>query len=302
MLISIPITVKANIICNDGTISKTCRDCHQGCCSHHGGCTNNPNSNPNSSNTGGTTYSNNYKANDSSPNTNDTVYSNNPSNNQINKDNSNNTNQNQAPVEPPKSNDNTLTKIIIDGQEFNTLDNLHYTTTKEKINIEAFTNDTKATYEIKNNNILIIGSNNITINVTAENGDIKTYNINIYRRRLSSDTGINVIINNEKVKFENYQSRIYVNPYVNTLDIDYTLSDKSAKVKVDKPDSLKDGDNPLTIKVTAEDKSEQIYNVTIHKYSKLENTIYTIIGFGIIGGIGCGIGYGIYYAIKKSQK
>jgi len=33
--------VNANIICNDGTVSKTCRTCHKGCCSKHGGCSNN---------------------------------------------------------------------------------------------------------------------------------------------------------------------------------------------------------------------------------------------------------------------
>lgn len=33
-----PIIVKANIICNDGTRSPSCSDCHRGCCSHHGGC------------------------------------------------------------------------------------------------------------------------------------------------------------------------------------------------------------------------------------------------------------------------
>lgn len=31
--------VLKNIICNDGTPSPTCKDCHRGCCSHHGGCT-----------------------------------------------------------------------------------------------------------------------------------------------------------------------------------------------------------------------------------------------------------------------
>ena len=30
--------VFANIMCNDGTESPTCSDCHQGCCSWHGGC------------------------------------------------------------------------------------------------------------------------------------------------------------------------------------------------------------------------------------------------------------------------
>lgn len=33
-----PLGVRANIICNDGSVSKTCGDCHQVCCSHHGGC------------------------------------------------------------------------------------------------------------------------------------------------------------------------------------------------------------------------------------------------------------------------
>lgn len=38
----LPINVKANIICNDGTVSNSCQDCHQGCCSKHGGCDNPP--------------------------------------------------------------------------------------------------------------------------------------------------------------------------------------------------------------------------------------------------------------------
>ena len=33
--------VNANIICNDGSVSKSCKTCHKGCCSKHGGCSNN---------------------------------------------------------------------------------------------------------------------------------------------------------------------------------------------------------------------------------------------------------------------
>lgn len=41
-----PSIVFANIYCSDGTISKTCSDCHGGCCSNHGGCaTKNDNNN-----------------------------------------------------------------------------------------------------------------------------------------------------------------------------------------------------------------------------------------------------------------
>lgn len=39
-----PVIVNANIICNDGTESRSCLDCHRGCCSGHDGCTDNPNS------------------------------------------------------------------------------------------------------------------------------------------------------------------------------------------------------------------------------------------------------------------
>ena len=38
LVIFIPLSVNANIMCNDGTVSPSCADCHRGCCSHHGGC------------------------------------------------------------------------------------------------------------------------------------------------------------------------------------------------------------------------------------------------------------------------
>jgi hypothetical protein len=49
IIINIPTIVFANIVCNDGSISKSCVDCHSGCCSRHGGCTNNPNHGSNNS-------------------------------------------------------------------------------------------------------------------------------------------------------------------------------------------------------------------------------------------------------------
>lgn len=45
ILLLAPSIVNANIICNDGTTSPSCMDCHQGCCSGHKGCTDNPHSN-----------------------------------------------------------------------------------------------------------------------------------------------------------------------------------------------------------------------------------------------------------------
>lgn len=36
-----PIFISAKIMCNDGTRSPSCDNCHGGCCSGHGGCANN---------------------------------------------------------------------------------------------------------------------------------------------------------------------------------------------------------------------------------------------------------------------
>lgn len=41
--------VYANIMCRDGSVSKTCTDCHRGCCSHHGGCASGGSSSSNNS-------------------------------------------------------------------------------------------------------------------------------------------------------------------------------------------------------------------------------------------------------------
>ena len=63
VLLLLPITINANIICNDGTESKTCETCHQGCCSHHDGCLEENNN----------TYPQSNSTNDSSENKNDWI-------------------------------------------------------------------------------------------------------------------------------------------------------------------------------------------------------------------------------------
>ncbi len=64
-----PMIVKANIVCNDGTVSSSCADCHKGCCSRHGGCTDNPNS---GSGTGSNNNSYAYYRSNSNSSSNDT--------------------------------------------------------------------------------------------------------------------------------------------------------------------------------------------------------------------------------------
>ena len=214
---------------------------------------------------------------------------------------SNNTSVESSLVETEeiKSNDNTIKVITIDGEEIEISDVMNYSTTKDNVEINVTTNDTNATYEIKNNSTLSIGDNVVTIDVKAEDGSIKNYIINIKREvPLSSDTGIKVTINDEEVIFNNYKATVYVSSSTTDINIDYKLNDESAKVEIDEPEKLQTGDNKLKIKVIAEDESEQEYEITIYKYSKMQDVVFTIISFAIVGGIGCSI----YFAIKKSKK
>lgn len=245
----------------------------------------------NSNNSGGS--SNNSSSNNNSNS--GTSSNNNTSTTKPNSSSSSNANS-STEKEEVKSNDNTLKIIIIDGKEIDVKDNIDYSTTKEKISIETTTNDKKAKYEIKNNSTLEIGENKISIEVTAEDGTTKTYNINVKRDKiLSSDTGIKVIINDEEVSFSDNKATIYISATEINLKIDYTLNDENAKVEMDKIEELKTGNNELKIKVIAEDGTEKEYEIIIHKYTKSEETISTILALAIIGGMG----YGIYYVIKK---
>lgn len=218
-----------------------------------------------------------------------------------NSSNKNNVSSNKNEPSPlkqeiKKNNDNTIKTIIIDDKEFNNLDNVVYKTTKEDINITAITNNELATYKVKNNSKLSIGNNKIIIEVKAEDGSIKNYTINVIReKKLSPDTGINITINNEKVHFENNKASINIDSSINNVNFDYTLSNKNAKVEIDKITKLKDGDNLINIKVIAEDNSEQIYEINIYKNSKFEESIYSSLTYGIIGSSF----YCFYQIIKK---
>jgi len=195
-----------------------------------------------------------------------------------------------------KSNDNTLKTIIIDGQKFDADDNINYTTKKEKVEISSIVNDEKATYTIKNNSKLLIGENIIIIEVMAEDGTIKIYKVNINREKiLSSDKGIIVIINEEKLIFDDFKSIVYVSSTDTNYSMKYKLNDSNSKVEMNQIDKLKTGNNILKIKVIAEDGSEQIYEITIYKYSKIEEIIYNILAISFIG---CFI-YGIYFVVRK---
>ena len=64
--------------------------------------------------------------------------------------------------EPPKSNDNTLKSVTVDGTTIAVTDQMRYETNKGKVTILVETNDAKAISTV-NNKYLTVGENNISI-------------------------------------------------------------------------------------------------------------------------------------------
>lgn len=268
------------------------------CASNNNNNSNNNNENKNEDNKDA---NNKDETNKQPENTTGNTNNNNTSNNN---NNSNSSDDDRFSVvvdtwEEPKSSDNSLKSLTIDGKQVEVSEKITYSTQKTKIEIIAETNDSKAKYEVQNNENLKIGDNEVIIKVTAEDGSVKNYNIKVNRKLiLSSETNITITIDGEEVVFTDKKGTFNVSSSTKTIEIDCKTKDENAKFEMEKLESLKTGDNIIKIKVTAEDGTEVEYELNIYKYTKGEETISTIISLGIFGGIG----YGIYYFVKKKKK
>lgn len=196
----------------------------------------------------------------------------------------------------PKSSDNTLKSITIDGENIVISEKMNYKTRNEKIDILVETNDSKATYNIDNQS-LRVGINNINIKVTAENGDTKNYNLVVDRKKLSNNTNIKITVDDKEVNFILGKADISVSSDIKNLNYKYDLEDKNSQVDIDGDKGLKSGTNIVTFMVIAEDGTETKYELKVNKYTKVDEIVGTILELVTFGGIG----YGIYYFIKKRK-
>lgn len=177
-----------------------------------------------------------------------------------------------------KDSDNTLKSIIIDGKSVPVKDKINYVTIQDKIDVQVETNAQTATYEIRNNANLVLGSNTVFITVKAENGATKRYLIQVSREKeLSSDTGIRVFVNDNEIPFDNYKGSLTVSSTTERVKVKYYLNNTGARAEVSELGELQEGDNELKIKVTAMNGKEQDYIVVIHKEEKAMNLSVIIL-------------------------
>lgn len=199
-----------------------------------------------------------------------------------------------------KSNDNYLKSLTIKSshemepsfnKDVNTY-NIKVPYEVEKLDLSYITNNEKSKVEITGNEDFKVGSvNTVEIKVTAEDGSVRIYSLNVTRSTASSKTDLkditidNVIITpNFDPNNQEYTAKVDGN--TDKLDIKATPSDSSSKVEIIGNENLKDGHNTVLIKVTDKDGFTKYYSIDVEKEKKEPKVLgLTPLQFGIIAGI-----------------
>lgn len=145
--------------------------------------------------------------------------------------------------------------------------------------ISATTEDAKATVSGIGAKSLAVYSNNIPIRVTAENGAVRTYNVNLVRRDadglagpLSKNNNLSsLVVDGCDIDFNTdvLQYKCEVENLVDSVVVVATAEDSKASVNIDQVESLKVGNNEIKITVTAESEDKKVYVININRSGNL---------------------------------
>ena len=199
-----------------------------------------------------------------------------------------------------KSNDNYLKSLTIKSshemepsfnKDVNTY-NIKVPYEVEKLDLSYIKSNEKSKVEITGNEDFKVGSvNTVEIKVTAEDGSVRIYSLNVTRSTASSKTDLkditidNVIIT-PKFDPNNQEYTAKVDGNTDKLDIKATPSDSSSKVEIIGNENLKDGHNTILIKVTDKDGFTKYYSIDVEKEKEEPKVLgLTPLQFGIIAGI-----------------
>lgn len=162
--------------------------------------------------------------------------------------------------------------------------------TVNKIDIKYETESDKATVNVRNNDPISI-INPIIITVTAEDGSIKDYTINLTYKALSNNINIKKItIENYNLDFDNNKQNydVVVKQDTKSLIFNIELEDENATYEINDNNDLANG-SIVTVKVKAEDLTEKTFYFNIIKETavvpKKKSNFFTILLIFLILGI-----------------
>ena len=152
----------------------------------------------------------------------------------------------------------------------------------QQLNVNAVAEDEKATISIKGNEQLKEGENLITVSVSAEDGTVKIYEINV--ERLPEETKVLGLKTlkidgtdiDKRFKTEVYNYEIKVEEDVSKLKIEAIPNEETAIVEILGNDEIVEGENIITIMVSSQGGNEKItYQIKANKEIKEEHIANT---------------------------
>ena len=159
-----------------------------------------------------------------------------------------------------------------------------------KVDVEYETESDKAIANVRNNDPISI-INPIIITVTAEDGSIKDYTINLTYKALLNNINVkNLTIENYDIDFDNNKQNydVVVNQETKSLNFNIELEDENEKYEIQDNNDLVNG-SVIKIRVIAENLTETTYNFNIIKETttvpKKKNNFFTILLIFLILGI-----------------
>lgn len=196
-----------------------------------------------------------------------------------------------------KSSDNTLESLIINNAKTSPSFNKNTTTYNvvvpkdvSKLDLSYVTSDKKASVSISGNDKLKDDEVNVVIiTVTAENGDVRKYTLNVTKSDdKSSNKLASLDIKEKPVEFNKntYEYSIKVPNDIKKLTIDAIPEDKNSKVEIIGNDRLSRGNNVVLIKLTDKNGYSNYYRVNVNRSNKITlfgiEVKYIIIGILIL--------------------
>lgn len=170
------------------------------------------------------------------------------------------------------STNNNLASLSVDKGSLSpgfSADNTNYTVNVgndvSNINISASPADAKATVAGTGSKTIKFGSNKFSITVKAENGSVKTYNINIIREdNRSSNANLSSLSLSSGTLSPSFNQNVTEYtvsvPYeVGNIKVNATPVDATSKVSISSPDLVAEGTTNIVIKVTAENGATKTY-------------------------------------------
>lgn len=234
-----------------------------------------------------------------------------------NNNQNNNSNYNQDDDETRSDNTNLKSlKVDVEGlsPEFDKNITEYYLIvdlTIEKVNVEAVPEDEKSKITITGNSDLKEGENTIKILVKAENGNTKTYTINI--TKTNDLEKVNATLKSLSVKgfnfYPSFKTNIYnynltVNEKLTQLEILAETEIEEATYEIIGNENLKEGDNLIKVIVTAKDgetKREYKINVYLSNKNVEAQKTNTTIAIVILSVISIAIVVTVVLIIKKRR-